>query len=126
MSSEFSSARIALQLLPTIVEKCVSDTREFGETVEQMFVRKAFLLADAFVVANRERELSAGGTRTARPLDQTGQWFVIWSMKRCSWWSEYGFTLEVSDAKIFTKKNLADLVLDDYENVIMLKWKISE
>lgn len=41
----------ALAALPAIIDVCKHDTREPGETVEQMFASKAWAVADAFIAA---------------------------------------------------------------------------
>ena len=41
----------ALAALPVLIDICRADTREPGETLEQMFARKALAVADAFIAA---------------------------------------------------------------------------
>lgn len=47
---------MALNLLPKVMDTCAQDTREPGETHEQMFARKAYALADAMLAARETKE----------------------------------------------------------------------
>ena len=46
----------ALAALPAVIDVCKRDTCEPDETREQLFARKAFLIADAFIAARETRE----------------------------------------------------------------------
>lgn len=47
---------LALAVLPKVVDTCAQDTREPGETHEQMLARKAYALADAMLAARETKE----------------------------------------------------------------------
>lgn len=46
---------VAMHVLPKIMDACAQDTREPGETHEQMFARKAYALADAMLAARKTK-----------------------------------------------------------------------
>ena len=48
--------RAALAALPGVIHACRHDTRRFGETMEQMFARKAWAIADAMCAARTKVE----------------------------------------------------------------------
>jgi hypothetical protein len=46
----------ALAALPAVIEVCKHDTCGLDETKEQMFARKAFQIADAFIAVRETKE----------------------------------------------------------------------
>ncbi len=51
MSGETMRDRIAMAALPAVIKRCNGDTRYAGETLEELFARKAYAVADAFLAA---------------------------------------------------------------------------
>lgn len=44
---------IAMHVLPTLIVACKNDSRQVGETHEQMFARNAYAMADAMLAARK-------------------------------------------------------------------------
>ena len=53
LKPSFDRDEIAMHVLPTLIVACKNDSRQVGETHEQMFARNAYNMADAMLAARK-------------------------------------------------------------------------